>query len=181
MQPSVRNLHFEGDFWTVSAGIILVFCNIQSCTPMIKYWDILQVKDWVVILILGLEILNCHTKGAQAMFHIQCSLMDGTNERLAIVIRGWEMQAGDRTLVKLVSKRRASALPRVASNSLLLLSTDLCSAFFWWEAAAHFFIRHSDHLPGPRSPPSWPWNNPFFYTLVLLVSVAKSRFKEPQN
>ena len=32
---------------------------------MIKYFLILQVKDWETILILGLEMLNCHTKGLE--------------------------------------------------------------------------------------------------------------------
>ena len=58
-------LNFEGAFWTVYVGIILVFDNFQSCKPMIKYWVILQVKDWDNILILGLEMLNCHTKGLE--------------------------------------------------------------------------------------------------------------------
>jgi len=63
-------LHFEGAFWTVYAGIILVFGIIQSCKPVIKYRVILQVKDWDIILILGLEMLDCHTKGLEMLkFH----------------------------------------------------------------------------------------------------------------
>jgi len=41
-----------------------------SCKPMIKYWVTLQVKDWDIILVLGLEILNCHSKGPYMIFVI---------------------------------------------------------------------------------------------------------------
>ena len=58
-------LHFEGAFLTLYVCIILVFGIIQSYKEMIKYGVILQVKDWDIILILGLETLNCHIKGTR--------------------------------------------------------------------------------------------------------------------
>ena len=70
ISPRVKFYIFKGDFWTINVGIISVFGNIHSCKAMINYEVILQVKHWDIILVLGLEILNCHSKGPYMIFVI---------------------------------------------------------------------------------------------------------------